>query len=115
MTLHAHHCPTCGTDFESPRKHQVYCDLSCAGARRDPAWRAAQSLGGRRAAKTKRDQALRDVHRRVEGLTAAQAYWLGNRHGWVNGWKRGRRVGYAEGFEACALSVREFGRSNDVR
>lgn len=94
-------CKGCGCTFR-PRNansqfHSQRCFIDWRG--KQPEWAEKMARCGRACAASKRQARLALVRDKVCGLTAAQAYWLGQREGYIIGHKAGMRAGHAKGYE----------------
>ena len=95
--------PRCQRQFRPAMRRTRFCSLSCAGQ-----WRSQTGVvqrGARAAQATLRRRRLEQAQAKVQGLTPAQAYWLGRNENLSATWKRGDRHGFTRGYEQALRDV----------
>lgn len=102
-------CQGCGRTFMATRSIRLFCTRKCWARWREqqPEWIGARNLGRLKGIETHRRKSLAFAAPRVIRCdTKAAAYVLGKRTGYLNGWKRGQRVGYSAGYEAALRDMK---------
>lgn len=99
--------------FVAARTSTRFHSRSCYATWREttPAWQAAKRRGQLKSAARGRQKSLEIYAGKAQACTTkGQAFREGRRDGYGLGWKRGERVGFANGYEA-AIKDLDLGRT----
>lgn len=97
-------CRGCSVPFTADRRRTEFHSRKCYAQWREstPAWQAAKRRGQVKSAATQHQKSRQIYAQKAHGCeTKGQAFRAGHRDGYQLGWKRGERVGFADGYEAA--------------
>jgi hypothetical protein len=102
-------CAVCGNTFQTTHSQQRHCSQTCAQRARTKRdrlqHRQISRLGGKATAIVVRQQRDREWIKKYPGVPLDVLRTI-RTQAYSAGWNRGNRLGYAQGWEACAKTQR---------
>jgi general stress protein YciG len=102
-------CAVCGDTFTTTHRQQQHCSQTCgqrARVNKDPRQhRRISRLGGKATAIVVRRERDREWAAKYPGVPLDVLRTI-RTQAYSAGWNRGNRLGYAQGWEACAQTMR---------